>query len=403
MNKQLLHVLRCACFLAGASLATPAAQADVTIQQKNALDVASIIKSHGSSTSSITADKKREDSESHCEGMMSLVCGNVHNGEIVRLDRGVTWHLEPDKKRYREDIFATPEELAQMRAKMQERLEKMRSCPVSQKQQQPIDKSKCEMSPPKIDVHKTDDRMSIAGHEAQRTLATLTETCTSRDSSGDVCDMVVAVDVWLTQEKLPGAGDQQAFGQAYAKKLGLADQVDILRGEYANFLAPYQAQIKQLTERSSGLKGQPLKTSLRVLMGGPQCGTTKKMKDNDSAGGDNSSGTSSNNPVANVAQAGKAIGSALGGLFHKKKSGEDPAASPPPDAATNAPAAAPGPGTPDPYAQFMQMAAFTTETVNISTDAVPAERFEVPADWKKEERKPSKPGEDDFTCPKTGS
>jgi hypothetical protein len=403
MKKQLFHVLRSACFLAGASLATPAAQADVTIQQKNALDVASIIRTHGSSTSNIAADKKREDSESHCEGMMSLVCGNVHSGEIVRLDRGVTWHLEPDKKRYREDIFATPEEVAQMRAKMQERLEKMRSCPVTEKQQ-PIDKSKCEMSPPKIDVHKTDDRMSIAGHDAQRTLATLTETCTSRDS-GDVCDMVVAVDVWLTQEKLPGAADERAFGEAYAKKLGLTDQVDILRGEYAKFLAPYQAQIKQLTDKSSALKGQPLRTSLRVMMGGPQCGTTNKMKEKGSAGGDNNStGTGASNPVANVAQAGKAIGSALGGLFHKKKTGEEPAASSPPDAAAtaNAPAAAPS-GTPDPYAQYVQMAAFSTETVNISIDSIPAERFEVPADWKKEEPKASKMRDDEFTCPKTGS
>jgi hypothetical protein len=406
MKKHLYRVLQTTCLVAGASLGAAAARADVTVEEKTTLDVASLIRTHGASTTSITVDKKRDDSESHCEGILSLVCGNVHNGEIVRLDRGLTWHLEPDKKSYREDIFATPEQMAEMRAKMQATLEKMRSCPVSQRQQ-PIDKSKCEMSPPKIDVHKTDEKSSIAGHDAQRTLATLTETCTNKDT-GDVCDTVVALDVWLTQDKLPGVGDRRAFGQAYAKKLGLEDAQGAMRGEFAKYLAPYQSQIKQLTDKSSDLKGQALRTSLRVMMGGQQCSSTAKMKSNDSASGDNAAG-GGNNPMNNVAQAGKAIGSALGGIFHKKKTDDSQAGggATTPDASTaNAPSAA-GPaanpaGAPDPFAQYVQVAAFTIETVAINTDTVPADRFEVPADWKKIVPAPSKKDDREFTCPKTG-
>jgi len=341
--------------------------------------------------------------------MMSLVCGNVRGGEIVRLDRGLTWHLEPDKKRYREDVFATSAELAEMRNKMQARLDKMRSCPVSQKQQ-PIDKSKCEMSPPKIDVHKTDDKMSVAGHDAQRTVATLTESCTNKDT-GEVCDTVVAIEVWLTQEKLPGADDRRAFDQAYGKKLGLVDEQGVLRGEFAKFLAPYQSQIKQLTDKSSDLKGQPLKTSLRVMMGGQQCSATAKMKANGSANKDDSAGGGSD-PMANVAQAGKALGSSVGnlvgGLFHKKKTDDSQtgaSAAAPPDTSTASapPSAGAATGAPDPYTQFVQMASFTTETVTINADAIPANRFEVPADWQKEEPKVSKQSDDDFTCPKSGN
>ena len=420
MKNHSVQILRLACLVAGAALSAAAARADVTIEQKMTLDVASVIRTHGSTTTNIAADKKREDTESHCEGMLSLVCGNVRGGEIVRLDRGLTWHLEPEKKSYREDIFATPEETAQMRAKMQARLEKMRSCPVSPRQQ-PIDKSKCEMSPPKIDVRKTDDKTSIAGHDAQRTVATLTETCTNKDT-GDVCDTVVAIDVWLTQDKLPGVEDRRAFNQAYAKKLGLTDEQGALSGEFAKFLAPYQTQIKQLTDKSSDLKGQPLKTSLRVMMGGQQCSATAKMKSNGSSSADSAAG--SPNPIANVAQAGqaagKAIGSALGGLFHKKKTDDAaPAGSAtPPDAASTAsttpaastapaavPAAAPAaaPLAPDPYAQLVQLAAFTTETVAINTEAVPAARYDVPPDWKKDVPKTTKQGDDDFTCPKSAN
>src|SRR5258706_175874 len=254
-------------------------RADVSIQQKTSLDVASMIRMHGATTTNLTTDKKREDTESHCEGVMSLLCGNLQGGEIVRLDRDVTWHLEPAKKRYREQTFATPEELAAMRAKMQANLEKMRSCPVSQKQQ-PIDKS----------------------------------------------------------------GD---------------------------------------------LKGQPLKTSLRVMIGGQQC--KSKAKAADSTGGGTSA--TEGNPMSDVKEAGKAIGSMMGGLFKKKKADE------PQDAAA-APAPAEG-SAPDPYSQYVQLASFSMETVRIDTDAIPAARFEIPPDWTKEAPKAAKGGDDEFTCPKS--
>ena len=267
------------------------------------------------------------------------------------------------------------------------------------------------MSPAKVEVRKTDDKMSIAGHDTQRTQATLTQSCTDKDT-GDVCDTVVAVDLWLTQDKLTGSEERRAFEQAYAKKLGLTDEQGALRGEAAKFLAPYQSQIKQLTDKSSDLKGQPLKTSLRVMMGGLQCGATAKMKANTSAGGDNSAG-GDGNPMTNMAQAGKAIGSSVGnlvgGLFHKKKSDDSQAAgasTTPDTSASAAPGAAPAKAAgsaADPYAQYVQVATFTMETVAVNTNTVPADRFEVPADWKKVAPKASKQGDEEFTCPKSGS
>jgi hypothetical protein len=377
--------------IATAACFTATVRADVTLQQNTALNVASLMRMHGVTTTTLTADKRREDTEAHCEGMMSLLCGNVQSGDIVRLDKNVTWHLEPKKKRYVEQAFATPEELAAMRAKMQANMEKMRSCPVSQKQQ-PIDKSKCEMAPPKFEVHKTDSRASIAGHDTQLTSATVTESCTNKDT-GEVCDTIVAVDVWLTQDKLPGTGDRTAFDAAYAKKLGLTETLGVMRGQAAKFLAPYQSQIKQLTDKSADFKGQPMKTSFRVLVGGRQCTSAAKSKDDAS-----SADSGGANPMASAAQAGKALGSLVGGMFHKKKTDDSSDAASAPAAP---PAAAVVPTTPDPYAQYYsQMAAFSVETVSISSEAVPADRFEVPADWTKETPKAAKDDEE-YTCPKT--
>jgi hypothetical protein len=363
-----------------AAAASSLAHADVTIEQKTTFTLGSSIHMHGDLTNSITADKKREDSDTHCEGMMSVLCGNLQSGEIVRLDRDLTWRLQPKKKTYREEVFATPEQLALMRAKMQANLEKLRSCPASNPQPS-ADKSKCVMSPAKIDIHKTDDKMSIAGHDAQRTSATLTETCTDSDT-GSACDTVVVLDVWLTQDKVQGAEERKAFALAYAKKIGLDDAQGTMRAEFARFLGPYQTQIKQITDKSSDLKGQPLRTSLRVVMGGAQCKTMPK---------EDGSGDSGTNPTAAIAQTGKAIGSLVGGMFGKKKTADSDAAASP---------AAPNPN--DPYAQYTQLAAFNIETVSISEAAVPADRFEIPADWSKETPKPAKSGDDDVQCPKTG-
>jgi hypothetical protein len=48
------------------------------------------------------------------------------------------------------------------------------------------------------------------------------------------------------------------------------------------------------------------------------------------------------------------------------------------------------------------MASFTSETVTINADPVPAERFDIPPDWKKDAPKAAKQGDDEFTCPKSG-
>jgi hypothetical protein len=400
MKSNLAAVIHAICLFTACALST-IAQADVTITQKMNLDVASLISSHGASTLSLTADKQREDTESHCEGVMSIVCGNVQSGEIVRLDRDLTWHLQPKKKLYREVVFASPAELAEMRARMQANLEKMKSCPVSQKQQ-PIDKSKCEMAPPKIEIRKTDDKATIVGHDAQRTRGSLTESCTNRDT-GDVCDTVVVLDVWLTQDSLPGSGERLAFSKAYAKKMGLDDTAALLRGDVAKYLAPYQSQIKELSAKTAEFKGQPLRTSLRVLVGGPHCGVTAKTGSGSTSA--SSPSDTSSNPLNNVNQAGKAVGSFVGGLFHKKKTDDSQApsgtaASPANGAGVTAGAPA---GAPDPLAELTQLGSFTVETVSISTDPISADRFDIPAGWTKEEPKAAKSGNDEFTCPKSGS
>ena len=124
------------------------ALADVTIQQQSVFDL-SIVKAHSESTEYTTSDKQRRESALHCEGFMSLLCGNSQSGEIIRLDRDVQWTLQPKKKEYLETPFLTAAQRLELQQQAQATLEKMKQCPARPQQTAPgPDQSKCQMSPP---------------------------------------------------------------------------------------------------------------------------------------------------------------------------------------------------------------------------------------------------------------
>ncbi|MBV8495375.1 MAG: hypothetical protein JO361_01190, partial [Gammaproteobacteria bacterium] len=334
----------------GAAGVPGAARGDVTIEQQTQFDFA-IVRMHGTDTEYTTSDKQRKDSDFHCEGMLSLLCGNAQSGEIVRLDRDLTWSLEPKKREYRETPFMTAAQRQAIQQEAQAALEKFKQCPaVQQNPRSAPDTSKCQMSPVKMDVKQTGTHQMFAGHDAQLTQIALTQSCTNRDT-GEVCDFVYSLDSWLSQDQIPGIEDRQSFEQAYLRKLGLDDQNAALQKQVRQFLAPYSDMLKQLSGKAADLKGYPLKTAIRVSFGGEHCAAAAgKAGAQNTAGGGNvvadagqaaggaaassaagaagsGAGTAAANAAGNSA-AGSVLGSAasafssklVSGLFAKKKS-----------------------------------------------------------------------------------
>jgi hypothetical protein len=366
---------------------TAPAHADVTTQESTALEAFGV-KMHGTSIERTTADKQRRQSEYHCEGFMSLLCGNTKTDDIIRIDRSLEWQLDPKDKTYLETPFPTPEERAAAQQKMQETMEKIKQCQQQQPQQpaQPAaDTSKCQMSPPRIDVRQTDDHATLAGHDTRKSSVTLTQTCTDQDT-GDVCELVYGFDVWLTGDELAGAADRREFGRAYMKKLGLDENTPAMKDAAQKFLAQYAGTMKDLAAKAKDLKGTPLRTTFRFSMGGEHCG---KAKDASSQGGSSSGGGGLGGISSLGGLASQAGSKLLGGLMARKSSGSSSGSDP------NAPPPA-VPGEPP----RTQIIAFTIETTAIDTAAIPAEQFELPAGWKLEKPKPAK--EQEFTCPTHG-
>ncbi len=397
------------CVVLGAVLAGAAgvASADVTVEEKATIELP-IFKAHANSTESFSADKKRRDYEMNCEGMLSMLCGKTQSGEIVRLDKSVSYELEPKKKKYRELPFPTEAERKEFQKRMVDNLEKMKQCAAQQPAQPAkpaLDTSKCQMSPAKVDVKNLGADGQILGHDVHRSVVNLTTSCTNKET-GDVCDMQFGFDVWLTGDKVPGLEDKLAFEKAYMTKLGLTGEGSaVMAGQVQQMLAPYAEQMKELKAKSGDLKGQALRTSFHMAFGGAHCAAASKSSSgggSPAGGGDLGQQTKdavaeSTAAVAASKVAGGGVagdiaaramssvgGKLLSGMFSKKKKPESEVAAKP------AEPEAPG---------MLTMVKFTTETTAIRTDPVAADRFEVPADWKK--IVPKTPGkEEPFTCPK---
>jgi hypothetical protein len=393
----------CACALVGQP-----ALADVTIQEQTTYDL-SLIKAHGTSTELTSGDKQRRDSDMHCDGIMSFFCRNLGAGEITRLDKDLTWTLNPKDKDYTETHFPTPAERQAAEEKMRALLEKMKQCPARQGSNAP-DTSKCQMSPPKIEAHQTDQHQTIAGHDARLSQLTLTESCHTPDNS-DTCDFVISFDSWLTQDDIPGLADRKAFLEAYLKKLGLTDPNGSTQKMMQQFLAPYRDALKDLSSKATQFKGYPLKTSIRILYGGAQCAAAKNaapsgsgsgtVTDASSAAGQAAASSSAGEAQSAAGQAatnaagngvaGRIFGSAAGAFTNKLASGlfaKKPASTP---AATT-----PVPDTPPNMVQF---AMITIETISITAAPIAADQFEIPAGWKL--ITPKARQEKEFSCPAT--
>jgi hypothetical protein len=407
-----------------AASAPGVAGADVTVEQQTTFDLA-FIKAHGTSTEYTTTDKQRRDTDLHCEGFMSMVCGNAQSGDIIRLDRDLTWELEPKKKEYREIPFPTAAQRQAAAQQAQENLQKLKQCPVAQQPTAAPDTSKCEMSAPKVDVKQTGTHATVAGHDTQLTQVALTQSCTNKDT-GDVCDFVFALDAWLTQDQIAGLDERKAFEKAYLSKLGIDPGDPVLQKQMRQFLAPYADSLKQLSAHAAEFKGYPLKTSVRIAFGGERCGAAKgngSAATGTTAGGGSvvgdasqaagnaaansaastagsAAGTAAANAAGNSAagsvlsSAASAFGSKLvSGMFNKKK--PDTAAATP--AATST--ATPGNGLPP---GMIQAAQISVETTSIQPGAVTPTQFDVPAGWKLLEPQATKAPKE-FSCPKAGT
>ena len=344
------------------------AQADITIERTTSVEGVGgmgFANMSGSSKTSISGDKSRTDSDMKMQSkIVGFLARNAlgPSAEIVLLDQDKLYHLNINKKEYTETTFE------QLHAQMQKMFDQMNA---SEAKQQPsaVDQSKCVWLPAKVDVTKSGEKAQFAGYDAQRVTVTATQPCQDKET-GAICEIALILDQW-TSADFAESSEARKFYSAYASKMGIdvSSSQDVSERAKALF-AQYKGVWTEVAAKMQGVKGYPVKSSFTLGLGGPQCKNSNSQQAQTSQN-DNSSPSPSPSGIAG------AVAGKLGGLFQKKKD------------TTNAPAAPPAPAV-APVAMppgDVALMTVSSQVVSVSTNAVSADVFTVPAGFKKIETK----------------
>jgi hypothetical protein len=346
--------------------ATGTAQADITIERTISVEGVggmAFANMSGSSKTSISGDRSRTDSDMK---MQSKIIGFLArnsmgpSAEIVLLDQDKLYHLNINKKEYTETNFE------QFRAQMQKISDQANSSEVKQ-QPSAVDQSKCVWLPAKVDVAKSGEKAQFAGYDAQRVTVTATQPCQDKET-GAICEIALVMDQW-TSTDFAASSEARKFYSAYASKIGidLSNSEDVSERAKALF-GQYKGVWTEVAAKMQSVKGYPVKSSFTLGLGGTQC------KDSNSQLAQTSQTDSTPQSAGGIAGA---VAGKLGGLFQKKKDTADaPAAQPAP---TVAQVAMP-PGD-------VALMTVSSQLVSVSTNAVSADAFTVPAGFAKKELK----------------
>jgi hypothetical protein len=347
-------------------LAAGIAQADIAIERSTSVEgvgAMAFANMSGTSKTSISGDKSRTNSDMKMQSkIVGFLARNAlgPSAEIVLLDQDKLYHLNMNKKEYTETTFE------QLRAQMQKMSDQMNSGE-DRRQPSAVDQSKCVWLPAKVDVTKSGEKAQFAGYDAQRVTVTATQPCQDKET-GAICEIALVLDQW-TSADFAESGEARKFYSAYASKMGIdpSNSQDVSERAKALF-AQYKGVWTEVAAKMQSVKGYPVKSSFTLGIGGAQCNNSNSQQAQTSQ--------ADNSPQSSGGLAGAMVGK-LGGLFQKKKDQPDAAAAPP--APPVAPVAMP-PGD-------VALMTVSSQVVSVSTNAVSADVFTVPAGFKKIETK----------------
>jgi hypothetical protein len=380
------------------ALAAGVASADITTEQKvsiQGIGPMSFADMSGTTRTAISGNRSRTDSDMVMESkLVRFLARNAigPTADIVLLDGDKLYHLNLNKKEYTEQSFE------ELRGNMQKAMQGGKG-DAAEARQQPsaIDQSKCDWLPPKSDV-KTGAKAKIAGFDAQQIIITAEQPCKDKES-GAICEIALTVDEWLassfsTNEEIT------SYHKAYAQKLGLdavgQDASDRARAMFGQ----YKGVWEDIASKMKDAKGYPVKSSFSLAIGGDQCKQAQTAKDQSGGGanggssassGSSSGSTSSSEGSSTPTSPGELanqVGAKLGAFFHRKKDDSQAAANSQGGQSQTAaaPAAPAAPAATGPSGTIPMMT-ISSELVSVSTASIPANAFDVPADFKKVERK----------------
>lgn len=365
------------CIALPALLAMHPALADVSFDQRFTVEAGgsmSMFGSEGTSQTQLTSDRSRTDSNITMKSaLLGMFAGSGKSGSIVRLDKELTWELLPDKQQYSELTFA------QARAQIAQAQDAMKEAQGTSSPggALPVTTEDCQWSEGETKVEQGDGIEKVGGLDTRKHVIRVKQSCTDPQTK-KTCDISWLMETWLASN-VPGEQQVRQFQEAYAKAMGLDEVMRQAQGPAQSLLSMFTGNWKQVVAEVSKLKGYPMRTVMQMNIGGAQCTTASGQPiASDEAWTGSEAGVTGESVGSAIGgslggAAGAAAGQLIGGLSGMfGKQAAEPAATKP--ATQPASGAAGGEVT---------VFRITTETTRWSEGPVPAERFEVPAGWKR--------------------
>jgi hypothetical protein len=265
----------------------------------------------------------------------------LKTSDIMRLDRELVWDLDHKKKSYTERTFA------EMRAMMDSLGREMQGMAKESKKE----KQDYEVSPPQFQIQKTGNKQTIAGYACEEVLLDIITKFKDK-KTGDTGSFVLHDRLWLTKD-WAGQAEYEAFSRKAAEKMGFGRGME----SASSYLGMMGLDAETMAEKMKEIGGFPMKQEMTMstaAAGAPE-GRQDKAKAEEA---DEEESKAASDKL-----------SKLGGLFGKKS--KDKKKDEPEEAA------------PPPGAMFMM----TIEVESVSTGGVDAAQFEIPAGYKKAEKK----------------
>jgi hypothetical protein len=240
----------------------------------------------------------------------------------------------------------------------------------------PVSTEGCQWSEGETNVEHGNGIEKIAGLDTRKHVIRVKQSCTDPETK-KTCDITWLMETWLASS-VPGQQQATQFQQAYATALGMDEVMRQAQGPAQSLLSMFTGNWKEVVAEVSKLEGFPLRTVMQMGIGGAQCTTASGQPITSDEAWSGSAGTSTGESVGSAlggslgGAAGAAAGQLIGGLsgmFGKKAA--EPATQPATQPATGAAGAE------------VTVFRISTETTRWSEGPVPAERFEVPAGWKR--------------------
>lgn len=258
---------RLALFLAIGVLATPAL-ADIQIESKTRLRASgmlSMLESDSKSTTSLSGERLRSVSEHKAKGkMMAAFSSKQDQVNIVRLDRGLSWDIDPKKRQYSEIELAS---LGEQFEAMNQQLASLGAAPGGGAAI--VSDEACRLSEPRVEVDRTGESKKIAGQRAQQVVVRVNQRCEMPERE-QICEIRQSWESWLA----PDAGmakELLAFQEEFARQTRLPPFSFEQSAALVMLSRMFGGSWEAAEDAMNDLEGFPLQSTVKLEFGGEQC------------------------------------------------------------------------------------------------------------------------------------